>query len=561
MRRFLPTFTALTASAVLLAGCVGEPKPDAEELAAETALPAEQLTVLGDADPVASAVATSRALFSTSPLVVTAPADDPAAQAAAASAAVALGAPLLLTSPGSDSADPSVEEELTRLDATTVLRIGDPDAANADSDSDSDSGNRTVLDADPADLIDMLPGSPRAIEVPEPAAALAAVAGLTAEDTDVLTLVGSASADGTSADAAGEEAGDLPDMDRGEPQGDGMLLAIDEPASLAGVATARAAGVAVSLVPADRPNPQASSELITALSEASPAAVLALGPAFGAEPSLDWKVRSAMSGVQLPAGGQLLFPDHMFVALYGTPDSPVLGVLGEQGLPETLERARDTAAPYAALSDRTVVPMLEIITTVAAGDAGPDGDYSNEISIDTLRPWVEAAGDAGMYVVLDLQPGRTDFLTQAKLYQPLLELPHVGLALDPEWRLKPDGRHLVTIGSVGAAEVNSVVTWLADLTAEKALPQKLLVLHQFQLRMISDRAAVDTSRDELAILIHVDGQGSQPAKQETWRVLHQGAPEGVTWGWKNFYDEDLPPLTPQQTMSQVEPTPELVTYQ
>ena len=40
-----------------------------------------------------------------------------------------------------------------------------------------------------------------------------------------------------------------------------------------------------------------------------------------------------------------------------------------------------------------------------------------------------------MYVVLDLQPGRTDFLTQAKRYEPLLALPHVGLALDPEWRL------------------------------------------------------------------------------------------------------------------------------
>ena len=41
-----------------------------------------------------------------------------------------------------------------------------------------------------------------------------------------------------------------------------------------------------------------------------------------------------------------------------------------------------------------------------------------------------------MYVVLDLQPGRSNFLDQAKLYEPLLRLPHVGLALDPEWRLR-----------------------------------------------------------------------------------------------------------------------------
>jgi hypothetical protein len=137
----------------------------------------------------------------------------------------------------------------------------------------------------------------------------------------------------------------------------------------------------------------------------------------------------------------------------------------------------------------------------------------------------------------------------------------VGLALDPEWRLKPGQRHLAQIGSVPVAEVNSVVTWLADLTARHALPQKLLVLHQFQLRMIGNRAALDTSHPELAVLIHVDGLGSQPAKQATWSALHADAPAAVAWGWKNFIDEDRPMLTVEQTMRQVRPTPDLVTYQ
>jgi hypothetical protein len=34
----------------------------------------------------------------------------------------------------------------------------------------------------------------------------------------------------------------------------------------------------------------------------------------------------------------------------------------------------------------------------------------------------------------------------------------------------------------------------------------------------------------------------------------------VHWGWKNFYDEDVPMLDPAQTM-QVQPVPDLVTYQ
>jgi hypothetical protein len=106
-----------------------------------------------------------------------------------------------------------------------------------------------------------------------------------------------------------------------------------------------------------------------------------------------------------------------------------------------------------------------------------------------------------------------------------------------------------------------VVTWLADLTRENVLPQKLLVLHQFRVDMLPGRERLDTSRDELAVLVHADGQGGQADKQATWRRLHVDAPESISWGWKNFYDEDLPMLTPEQTIAQVSPVPDLVTYQ
>ena len=97
-----------------------------------------------------------------------------------------------------------------------------------------------------------------------------------------------------------------------------------------------------------------------------------------------------------------------------------------------------------ALSDEPVIPAFEIITTVASSEAGADGDYSFESSLDHMRPWVDAAAAAGHYVILDLQPGYTDFLTQAKRYEELLAQPHVGLALDPEWRLAPGEQHLTT---------------------------------------------------------------------------------------------------------------------
>jgi hypothetical protein len=171
-----------------------------------------------------------------------------------------------------------------------------------------------------------------------------------------------------------------------------------------------------------------------------------------------------------------------------------------------------------------------------------------------------AAAKAGVYVVLDLQPGRSDFLTQAKRYESLLAFPNVGLALDPEWRLKPDEFHLNQIGSVSAREVNGVTAWLADLTASRGLPQKLLLLHQFRQAMITDRDRIDASRKEVSVVIQMDGFGAPSTKLTTWRVIRAEAPKGVRFGWKNFYDEDRPTFTPRRTVD-VRPSPVFVSYQ
>jgi hypothetical protein len=367
------------------------------------------------------------------------------------------------------------------------------------------------------------------------------------------------------ADASAAPAGGhpqrLPAVRRARPLDDVVVLASGSPEALAGVATARAAGARV--VVTGGTDPRASADAVDALVARSTKSVVALGADFAGAPDLDWETDTARTGTQLPGGGQVLFPARMMVALYGSPGSGALGVLGEQGIDASVERARQHAAAFDGLVDRPVVPAFEIIATVASSAPGPDGDYSSESDPAALRPWVEAARDAGLYVVLDLQPGRADFRTQAKAYESLLELPNVGLALDPEWRLGPDQLPLQQIGSVGVDEVNGVGTWLADLTREHRLPQKLFVVHQFRVSTLADRERLDTSHPELAVMIHADGQGGQGDKQATWQALHEAPqPAGpLHWGWKNFYDEDHPMLTPQQTIDQVDPDPDLVTYQ
>lgn len=263
---------------------------------------------------------------------------------------------------------------------------------------------------------------------------------------------------------------------------------------------------------------------------------------------------------QFPEGGGKLFPDYKLVALYGSPDIPALGVLGEQPPEEAVGRIKQIVSEYKQYTKDKIMPAFELIASIASAGPTENGDFSQELPIGQLLPWVEIAEKQGVYVVLDLQPGRSDFLTQAKAYEPLLKKPHVGLALDPEWRLKPSEFHLEQIGSVRVEEVNATSQWLADMTKRYRLPQKLFLLHQFRLSMIEGREKLDTSREELAYTIQMDGQGDQTTKQETWSTIRVGSPPNIFFGWKNFYDEDLPILTSEQTL-QIVPSPQYISYQ
>ena len=501
--------------------------------------------MLGEADPAAGALEASVAMFERSPVVVLAGAGE---ELAAASVAVALGVPVL-----DAGTDPEpLKEELDRLETTHVVMLGnDADEAALES--------RAVVrpQADAASLEELVGVRFEVREVPADASAAEAVAGLSLKTPEL--LVADDGAPATPGPAGGAASEPLPELAAAQRTSGIVALAVDDAAGIAAVATARAAGTEVHLLPADQPNPQGSPEAIEFLADHADAPVVALGPQLAAEQSLDWKIASARSGRQLPGGGQLLFPAHMMVAIYGTPGAPVLGVLGEQDLPASIERARRHASAYEGLTDKPVLPAFELIATVASGSAGSDKNYSNELDPARMLEWAKAAGDAGMYAILDLQPGHTDFVTQAKQYEEVLRLPWVGLALDPEWRLKPGEKHLVHIGSVSSSEVNAVQDYLGELVRAEDLPPKLLVLHQFRNDMIEDRAGVETGRPEVTVLIHADGQGSQPEKQATWRRLRTDAPD-VAWGWKNFYDEDAPMLSPEQTMM-VEPVPDLITYQ
>lgn len=259
-------------------------------------------------------------------------------------------------------------------------------------------------------------------------------------------------------------------------------------------------------------------------------------------------------------GGNRIFPNHRMIALYGAPEAPVLGALGRQDLDEAIVRVKRLANKYQPHMTETALPTFEIIATVASEFPTGNNDYSRQLPYKTLNKWIQTARENGVYVILDLQPGRTDFLTQAKQLKPLLAQPNVGLALDPEWRLKKHQKPLVQIGAVSIKEVNQTARWLAELTRENNLPQKVFLLHQFRLDMLPDRQLLQTNHPELAFAIQMDGQGTQSQKQETWRAILRDAPARTNFGWKNFLVKDTRTLTPKQTMK-ITPKPWYVSYQ
>jgi hypothetical protein len=497
----------------------------------------------------------SRTYLGRAQVAILAPHDDGDSVVRASSIGAAVGAPVLLTGDQSGSLD----TELLRLGVVGVVTVGAADLSRIDT-----TGLAIAPAPDDASGVgDLFGVDLTEVEAPVGEDADAVRALLRLQEGEIFAPVPVADEesgdDGDQTEVPAPDAvGELPQLAPPVQIEGSLVLSDGNQQQLAAIATALAAGADATRV---RGDVRGEPRVISLLSETEPSTVVGLGTGMGSESQFRWRTQTAATGVQLPGGSQLVFDDTRYVALYGSPVTPALGVLGEQGVPETIDRAERLADRYDDLSDDTVVPALEIIVTVASGSPGDDGNYSNEWPAETFLPLIEAAEEAGQYVVLDFQPGRTDFLTQIEAYQDLLAYPHVGIALDPEWRLEQDQVHMVQIGSVGIGEVNDVVDWVADYVRENRLPQKLIVLHQFQLGMIQDRADLDTSRSEVALLIHADGHGGQSAKQATWRALHVDAPDGVYWGWKNFVDEDSPMLTPEQTYTQVDPVPDFVSYQ
>jgi hypothetical protein len=276
------------------------------------------------------------------------------------------------------------------------------------------------------------------------------------------------------------------------------------------------------------------------------------------EPAPAKRAPAAAAGPELPRGGRQIFPRHRVVAYYGNPADDQLGILGI-GPPELAGRRLLRQAKAYERPARPVLPAMELLAVVANAHPGDDGLYRRQETHAVIRRYLRAARRIKALLLLDIQPGRADFMDEAVRLERWLREPDVGLALDPEWHVAAPQVPGDVIGSVEAGKVLEVAQWLDELTAREHLPQKLFVIHQFTEDMVRDKQLLQPQK-HLATVLNADGFGSQAVKIAKYRAFSAQAPWTFD-GFKLFYEEDGALLMKPSRVLRLRPSPDVIVYE
>ena len=259
----------------------------------------------------------------------------------------------------------------------------------------------------------------------------------------------------------------------------------------------------------------------------------------------------------LPRGGRRIFPDFRVVAFYGAPQSRQLGALGI-GSPASAGRRLERVARGYARKTRPVLPAFELISTIATAAPGADGLHRTHQTDAVIARYLRAARAARALLVLDIQPGRADFLTEVRRLDRWLREPDVGIALDPEWHVGPGEVPGKVIGTVSAEQVNAASEYVSRFVIDHDLPEKLFVVHQFTSGMIAGKEGV-VKRSGLAVTMNVDGFGDRANKISKY-VQFTSELARFHDGFKLFYEEDTNLMSPGAVLD-LRPPPDLVVYE
>ncbi|HEX3157708.1 MAG TPA: hypothetical protein VHQ45_04280 [Gemmatimonadaceae bacterium] len=258
-----------------------------------------------------------------------------------------------------------------------------------------------------------------------------------------------------------------------------------------------------------------------------------------------------------------LLPAKRIVAYYGNPLSKRMGILGELPSDQMLARLDREVARWNAADPATPVqPALHLVTVVAQGSAGRDGKWRLRMADTLVERVISWAESRNAVVFLDVQVGLSTLQEELPRLEQFLKRPNVHLGVDPEFSMKGGQKPGSRIGTFDAADINYASRYLQELVAAHQLPPKVLVVHRFTRRMLTntDRITLDP---RVQVVIHMDGWGPPTLKRDSYRHYVHAEPVQFT-GFKLFYNNDTkkghPLMTPEQILA-LHPKPLYIQYQ
>lgn len=266
---------------------------------------------------------------------------------------------------------------------------------------------------------------------------------------------------------------------------------------------------------------------------------------------------------EYPKVGAIL-PFNRVVAYYGNLYSKKMGALGEYEEADMLARLDKEVKKWELVDPETpVVPALHYIAIVAQGSAGQDGKYRFRMPDSEIQKVFKMAEKVNAIVFLDLQVALSDLQTELPVFRKYLELPHVHLGIDPEFSMKTGKKPGSVVGTFDAVDINFATNYLSEIVKEKDLPPKILVIHRFTQKMVTNYQNIKIV-PEVQIVMHMDGWGHQARKMNTYKQFVHKEPVQFT-GFKIFYKNDLKEensrlVTPEELMK-LNPRPIYIQYQ
>ena len=254
-----------------------------------------------------------------------------------------------------------------------------------------------------------------------------------------------------------------------------------------------------------------------------------------------------------------LLPEYLIVAYYGNPKSTRMGILGQLPPAEMLPKLERTAQEWAkADPGRKVLPALHLIATVAQGKPGGGGKYRLRHSDQLIEQVLGWAEERGWLVFLDVQIGHSTVADELPHLVKYLERPYVHLALDPEFAMKLGGVPGQRIGTLDATDINTASQLLADIVEKKKVPPKVLVVHRFTQRMLTNHDQIKLD-PRVQVVIDMDGFGAPWLKEDAYKFFIVPEPVQFT-GFKLFYKNDKPMMSPDRVLG-LWPAPVYIQYQ